>query len=167
MVMMGEGRPDRVLTSAEDERCALGVVVGVHVDPRKADNLTHVAPHQNFGLDDARRKMHDERTCMTSVQREEFSPYIEYHPRNRSLRPRRLAQAEVRGSFLCMPSFTSPAPPCRTPIPPLQTHHSAMGSAIASGGSWLHRQNVRRSLDSRPPLSHHDNHHGRPTPQLN
>ena len=59
----GKGGPDRVLTSAEDERYAIGVVVGVHVDPGKADHLTHVAPRQDFGLDDARGKMHNEQTC--------------------------------------------------------------------------------------------------------
>jgi len=47
----------------EDERYALGVVVGVHVDPGTADNLTHGAPRQNLGLDDSRRKVHDEQTC--------------------------------------------------------------------------------------------------------
>ncbi|KAM3567227.1 hypothetical protein VYU27_010623, partial [Nannochloropsis oceanica] len=59
----GEDRPDRILTSVEDERYALGVVVGVHVDPGTADNLTHGAPRQNLGLDDSRRKVHDEQTC--------------------------------------------------------------------------------------------------------
>jgi hypothetical protein len=43
-----EGQPHRVLPSAEDERYALGGVVGAHVDHGKADLLTHVAPRGNF-----------------------------------------------------------------------------------------------------------------------
>ena len=59
----GEGGPYRVLPSAEDEGDALGVVVGVHVDPRKADNLTDVAPRDNLRLEDASGKVHDDQPC--------------------------------------------------------------------------------------------------------
>ena len=59
----GEGGPHWVLPSTEDERYAFGVVVGVHVDPRKADNLTDVAPREKSCLEDARRKVHGDQTC--------------------------------------------------------------------------------------------------------